>query len=658
MMTRLLQRVISPILIFCWVALPLLAQAQGNNPKLDKIVRKADMLYATYKLTEAAQAYQELLNADPSNFHAAYRMGEISTRIGDFREAQRWYRQALDINPEANDTAYLKLGITYKRLGNYMKAKESFLMFQRKHANKEDDYFNRATREIKGCDFAEEQIAPGKKPQYRVDTMANVNSLSIDMYPSVLDQRQQDKFLVFTSHRLDEIPAGGKPKKGKNDNYQGLNDGWSDLFMSVMENDSTFTKPVRFGSPINTEKNDGNSSFTGDGLTLYYASNIKSVKDGAETSLFQSRYDFQRKMWGKPEALDGVNGKQLVVVNTKGKTKEIPSTDLQPNVSKDGMTLCFVSNRDGGKGGKDIWICKRTGTGWSAPVNAGSNINTAFNEVSPYLNEDGTKLFFSSEGHVGFGGYDLYVSTLNDNGEFGEPVNLGHPINSSYDDHASMFFNNDSLAYFTSDRPGGKGRDDLYRAKFIVYPYPELTVSVQGTLRDRENKQPIQFGTAILYEVQEDGTIAEVDRYETDQTARYSFTLEENKRYKIVANAKEYLANETSFATNSIFPCKERGCPNQKVRLEKNIDIEVEPIELTIKPIVLQNIYYDYDKYYIREDAAQELKKLAEVLRGNPQITIQMGSHTDTNGGEDYNKTLSENRAKAAVQYLIDVEKI
>lgn len=647
--TRLLQRVISPLILLFCIAAPFLLQAQSKNPndQLAKQQKKADQLYSAYKLVEASKVYQEILALDPANFHSAYMMADISTRMEDHREAVRWYKDAININPDANDTAYLKQGIAYKRIGNYMKAKESFLMFQRKHENKEDEYFNRATREIKGCDYAEEQLALNQKPMYRVDTVS-FNSASVDMYPSLLDQRQEDKYLVFTSHRRPEGKASTKNE------YGGIGDGYSDLFMVVIENDSTFSAPVNMGAPINTPFNDGNSTFTSDGLTAYYSSPVKTGKGGAEQSLFESKYDFARKQWGKPMDLKGINGKQLTVINSKGKTKELPSWDAQPSISGDGMTMVFASNRDGGQGGKDIWMTKRSGSAWTAPVNLGSKVNTPFHETSPFLNEDGTKLFFASEGHVGFGGFDIYMSTMDGNGEFGEPQNMGAPINSSFNDYASVFTNNDSTVYFTSDRTGGKGRSDIYWGKYNVYPFPHYEVSIQGMIVDKSNKQPVPFAIATLYELQEDGTLTEVTKYETDNSARYNFPLEPNKNYKILANSREYLANEISVSTNGLFPAPIRGGESMTKRLERNIDIELEPIEIINAPIVLQNIYYDYDKYYIREDAEKELDKLVTILKKNPHITIQLGSHTDTNGSEDYNKTLSENRAQACVKYLID----
>ena len=642
MMTGLLKRFLT---VFIFAAMfSLSVYAQSPVPKLDKLIKKADAAFASHDYIQASDLYQQIMAADPNHYHSIYRMAVISNIIQDYREAQRWYKKAIETDPERNDTAYLELGLVYKRLNNYQKAKESFMTFQRKHTNTDDEYYLRAENEIKGCDFAESES--GKKPSFRVENLS-INSPSHDGFPVILDQRQEDKFLLFSSHR--PIPEA---KKTKRDPSSG-EENFSDIYMVVMEDDSTFGADIyNMGTPINTIMNDGSSSVTGDGLTMYFTICQEGKTKGRECSVYESRYDYARKVWGKPVKVEGVNGTQKVVINSKGKTKTVPTKDMHPSISGDGMTIAFISDRDGGKGGNDVWVAHRTGNGWTTPENAGEYVNTPFNEISPFLSEDASKLYFSSEGHVGFGGQDLYVSELVD-GVYQNTTNVGAPINSSYDDYASFWMRGDSALYFSSNRPGGKGRDDIYRGAFIVYAEPHITVAVQGTVKDKATKQPVPFATAVLFEYSEDGSsLVELDKRNTTENARYTFPLERNKRYKIVANAPGYLTSDVTISTMGIGDQVGRG-DTLHVDLERNIDIEIEPIFVT-KPIVLKNIYYDYDKYFIRADAALELDKLLGMLLANPQITIQLGSHTDTNGSEGYNKLLSERRAMAAVKYLAD----
>ena len=270
-------------------------------------------------------------------------------------------------------------------------------------------------------------------------------------------------------------------------------------------------------------------------------------------------------------------------------------------------------------------------------------MNTAFDEATPFLNEAGNTLYFASEGLGGFGGYDLYYAE-GEIAAYGEPVNVGAPVNSTYNDFGGIWMDDDSLVYFTSNRPGGMGSYDIYWGRKIYYGPDQYNVSVKGLIRDKETKQPIEFATAILYEYQDENTLVVLDTFKTDQSARYEFPLAPDKKYKVLGNAPEYLANEEEVSTE--------GIPGNS-EIVKNIDIELEPIIIN-KEIVLQNIYYDYDKYYLRADALPELRRLKKILTDNPNIIIQMGSHTDSNGPDGYNSNLSENRAKAVVKYLAE----
>lgn len=612
------------------LAVPLGAIGQS---KTDKLLKKANLYFNSYNVVGAEELYKEVLAQDENNFEAAYQLGRVNNYLKDYREALRWFRKASEVDPDRNDTVYLQIGLAYKKLNNYRKAKESFEEFKTRHKT-QDEYYQRAVLEIEGCDLAEAALT--SPPPFRVKPVS-FNSTASDRFVSYLDQRQEDVFLSFASSRPLE-----KQKNKRNQVTGEPKD--SDIYYIVKENDSTFGADVtRFPYKlINTKHNDGPATFSGDGLTMYFAiCNSKENKDGC--SIYESRYNPVKKEWGKPRVIEGLAGKKEVIVNSRGKTKQVPTDDRQPFITPDGRTILFVSDRGGGKGGFDIWYSRKLGSGWSEPQNLEGNINTAFNEASPFINKEGTRIYFASEGLAGFGGYDLYYSE-GAIGSFGDPINLGSPINSTYNDFGSYWMD-DSLTYFTSDRPGGMGSDDIYWGRAIYYPEPIYDISVKGLVRDKETKQPIPFATATLYEYLEDGSIAELGMFSTDQSARYEFKkLEKEKKYKILGNAPEYLANEEEVSTEGI-----KG----NAELVKNIDIELEPIVID-SAIVLQNIYYDFDEYYLRPDALDELEFLIKILNDNPNIMIQMGSHTDSNGTEMYNKELSNNRARAVVKYLAD----
>jgi outer membrane protein OmpA-like peptidoglycan-associated protein len=287
----------------------------------------------------------------------------------------------------------------------------------------------------------------------------------------------------------------------------------------------------------------------------------------------------------------------------------------------------------------DIWFARRVGAGWSDPINAGPTINTPFDEVTPFLGEDGGTLFFSSNGHVSFGGQDIFKAE-GQIGNWTDPVNLGKPLNSTYDEYSPLTLSEDSTIIFASNRPGGTGDIDIYWAREIFYPVEIPQISLHGKIRDKNTKQPIPFAIAILYEETMGGLVV-LDTFETDQSARYNFELEGGKVYRVLGNAPNYFANEITVET-----------PEETADLERNIDIELDPIIIEL-PIVLQNVYYDFDEFYLRPDAIMPLDSVVDLMLKNPEISIQMGSHTDSYGSNRYNDVLSDKRALSAARYLI-----
>ncbi|WNJ20905.1 OmpA family protein [Pontibacter sp. G13] len=621
----------SAVFLLLVVCAPFSLKAQGG--KTGKMLAKARQYYEVQNYVGAEELYSRVISDDPTNYEAAFQLGRINNALDDYREALNWYRKAVEIDPNRDDEVYYRIGLIYKLLNNYRKAKESFETFKEMHAVR-DELYERAELEIAGCELAEAELV--KRPNHRVQGVS-FNSSADDQYPVFLDQRQQDKFLAFVSgrplpNRRNKVNAvTGQPKD-------------RDLYYVVRENDTIFgTEVTRFPyKTINFKNNDGPASFTGDGLTMYFTiCNAKKNKRGC--SIYESKYNPLRKQWSKPLFLESLVGKKEVVVNSRGKVKQVPSDDLTPHVTPDGRTLFFVSDRPGGQGGFDIWYSRRVGAGWSPPQNLGPVVNSPFNEVGPFTNYDGDKLYYTSDGLGGFGGYDIYEAegTI---GEWGEPQNMGSPINTTYNDLGLYWMPGDSMGYFSSDRTGGVGGYDIYWAQKIFYDPGRFKVSVKGLIRDKYTKQPIPFATAILYEYTSEESIIAVDTFYTDQDARYEFPLVAEKNYKILGNSPDYFANEEELSTMGI---------EQDMEFVRNIDIELEPIIID-SAIVLQNIYYDFDKYYLRQDALPEVRRLLKIMVDNPNIVIELGSHTDSNGRPNYNKELSNNRARAVVKYLAD----
>ncbi len=623
------------------------AQNAGGDSKSEfkgspeKILLLANDLYRAQRFAKAKEAYIEVLKKDPSNYKATVRVAKCSYFIQDYDDAARYFDTAIEIDKNANDTVYFEYGITLRVLDRHNDALAAFKEFQ-KRWKENDEYLKRVKLEIEGCKFVDEQRK--LDPKWRTNCL-DVNTAMGDNFPSVMERGEDEKFMVLTSSRPASMKPNAKKKKKKEKGikegnlFEAYNEGYSDLWMAKMEDDTTFGAPENMGKKINKKYNDGNATFSPDGMTMYY-SICNQGKLGYGCTIYEAKYDSRTSKWGKPKMVEGVKGTKEVVVNSQGKIKKVATYDVHPNLSADGNTMFFVSDRDGGEGRLDVWYSTFQGDSWSEPQNAGKRINTAFDDISPDLSNDGNTLYFASNGRIGFGGFDLYKSA-GGMGSWADAENMGAPLNTSYDDLAGVWSKDDSATYFTSNRPGCTGRDDIYWAKKVGAPPCEF--AVHGTVMDKRTKQPVPFAIVILYEYDVAGDLIPLDTFKADQSAAYNFELECNKKYKVVGNAREYLVNEEVFETKTTDP---------KNDIEINVAIELERIVLEA-PIVLKNIYYDFDKADLRPSAMTELDSLNALLSKNPHIAIQIGSHTDSNGSEDYNKELSERRAKSAVLYLM-----
>ncbi len=609
------------------------ASLWAQSRKVRKLLAEADKEYYAFRNPEkAAELYKQVLSQDPNNQYAAYRLARCYWYTNNTEQAVEAYQKALSINAETNDTIYLDLGLAQKKLGRYPEAIQSFQEFLRRH-KAQDILRKQAELELQGCELAQKLLA--QQPDYELRALTAVNSQASDYAPTLFVVKG-DTFLIFTSHRTggqskERFPEYGEPT-------------YSDLWVLQLKSDTVplgkvVGKVQNLGKRVNTPANDGSAVISPDGLTMYYSiCGQGKYRKYWGCSIYQSTFDPQKKEWGPFEKIEALAGKREVVVNSRGKKKLVPTYDAQPTLSPDGNLMYFVSDRDGGLGGTDIWYAQRVGKEWGAPVHAGKIINTPFNEIYPHVGRDGKTLYFASDGHPGLGGYDVFKAEGR-LGTWQQPQNLGAPINSSYDDFSLYWLKQDTVGLIASNRPGGRGRDDIYIVKRIFRPKIEL--AVHGTVRDASTKLPIPFATVTLYEVQGEKLLPR-DTFNTDQSAAYRFTLEPGKDYRLVGNAPEYLANEVAVSTKDA---------TKSMDLEADIDIFLDRIEIA-RPIVLQNIYFDFDKYDIRPDAAAELDRLATIMQQNPTLRILIGAHTDTNGSEAYNLKLSNNRAKAVVEYL------
>jgi outer membrane protein OmpA-like peptidoglycan-associated protein/tetratricopeptide (TPR) repeat protein len=617
------------------LAMPHEATAQRKKKKkgstsLEKTLTQADQLYKASRMTEADKLYRAALKQDPTNQQVLYRIGAVNSFLGKHEEAIKWTQAAIDIDPNKNDTLWFNLGRELKITEDYAESTRAFERFIELHQR--NDYLLRQARlELESNQFAIAELA--KPAGWEIERLS-INSKNTDLDPTVFSVDGK-RYLVFTSHRAGSIGKAVYSEFGS--------EPYCDLWIAPMTSDYTFGSPQNMGKMINTEANDGAAVVTADGSMMYYSIASKGkVRKTFGASIYQAAFDATKKKWNHFELVEGINSTREEVVDSRGRTKKVPTYDAHPALSLDGNTMYFVSDRQGGLGETDIWYSTRAGNKWNTPLHAGRVINTEFLEWQPYVGPDGA-LYFASDGHKGMGGLDLYRTTGAE-GLWEAPVNLGHPLNTSYNDYTILFLT-DTTGYITSDRPGGAGRDDIYAfTKLRPVPVKPVVVSIQGRVRDQKTRQIIPFSTVSLYRVEPGNNFVALDTFKTDQTGQYKFALERGKDYRLVGTAPEYLANEVFVSTKTI---------DKTTTLEADIDISLERIELN-RPIVLQNIYYDFDKADLRIESLNELDKLVALMVDNPGLTIQMGSHTDTNGPEGYNIALSKRRALSVVNYLTE----
>ncbi len=390
-----------------------------------------------------------------------------------------------------------------------------------------------------------------------------------------------------------------------------------DLYTMKRDVEGNWLSPELLQGDINGRFHEGPATFSTDGNSVYFT---------------RSNYT-KRKLQVNEENENNLKIFKATLIDGKWKKlEEFPfnSDDYSighPSLSDDGKTLYFISDMPGGYGGTDIYKSTFENNTWSKPENLGPIINSKGNEMFPYIHIDNA-LYFSSDAHNSMGGLDVFITYFNGK-TWAQPENLNYPLNSVKDDFGFSLSHDDKTGFVTSSRTNG---DKMYT--FDKLP---PTFNFFGIAREKGTQIPVE------------GVIVEVTNSKTGEIASIKSDVKGNFKLKLSPNA-EYNLYCTKFGCFS--KTDKISTVGLKYSEDFYADFEVEPIVID-KPIVLENIYYDFDKWNIREDAAIELNKLVRILKDNPKIDIEMGSHTDSRGSDQYNLVLSEKRAHAAVDYLI-----
>jgi outer membrane protein OmpA-like peptidoglycan-associated protein len=405
------------------------------------------------------------------------------------------------------------------------------------------------------------------------------------------------------------------------------------IFTRKIRNNEDFYKSIKvdnkwqtatyLSDQINTPQyNEGAESISQDGKYLFFTGcNRPDGLGRCDIYIAQKKGDD----WGKPFDLSPP-------VNTTG-------WESQPSISADGKTLYFVSNRKGGYGGYDIWKSPLTEKGWGEPANLGPNINTIYDEQSPFTHPDDSTLYFCSNGWPGLGGKDLFVSRLSKDGKWQKPENLGYPINSSGDENGLSLTANGTYAFFSSNNLNGFGGYDIYTFELPPNLRPHQVTYVKGTVNDAKTKIPLEAAVEII-DLQKNEPVFQ--DYSDAKQGDFLATLTAGKNYGLNISKSGYLFYSANFSLIGHEPKK-----------PFNIAVLLEPIEIGNK-VILNNIFFDTNKFDLKPESIAELDQLVSFLTVNPTLHIEISGHTDNMGNDQLNQTLSENRAKSVYLYLIN----
>lgn len=688
-----------------WFILLFLMLVLGNNlsaQKLSKIdslyfkmqERKANKYFQLTAYVRSIHLYKELIDKGYKNDSLIRNLALACYKISDTKNAEDYLRMIIDGGKYTPDELYFYIQ-SLKYNGKY---EEADLWLDKYLALNSND--TRALEQKGTADFIRKLK---EKERYKIEEVP-FNSENSDFGAVPYEGK-----VLFASARNDQSIIR-------------FQDSWKNTpffaLYSISSDDASAVRVTSFGKKFNTLYHDGPICF-----------------DTSENEVFITRNTFKHRIPRKGK--EGINNLKILyakknMLGSWGSLKDLKfnSKDYScghPCLSPDGKTLYFSSNMPGGKGETDIYYVTRTDDGWSDPVNMGSEINTSSDEMFPFIHKNG-HLYFASNGRQGMGGLDLYEAIKKSDGTY-TVLNMGYPINSNNDDFGIYLAKDGIHGYFASNRPGGKGDDDIYR--FTITDQLKLTLDLEGdvtdamdghkldsstvtlTLADGTNPQPLNtgllntFGYEIkpdlkyvvnvthkgynaasimvdpskrpenadvvnvpvkLERVQEWGIYGNVyikgtkevvpgvsitikratgETYSsivTPEVEGFRTKLEPNTAYEITFEKKGFLTTKGNYSTVGRKP--------GYVDINEFIDVSIEKIDMN-KTIEIPNIYYDLGKWAIRPDAAVELNKVVSLLNDNPDIKIELGSHTDARGSAESNQTLSQKRAESAVAYII-----
>lgn len=569
---------------------------------------------------------------NPNSGDLNYKIGICYRNIEKYK-MKTYFEKAYNLKPTVSPDILFYLAWCYHLDGNWTKAIEYYNMFVGKATDPAlASLKTEAAKKIQECKNG--QDLEGKKARVWIDNVGDkINSQYPDYAPII---STDEAIMIFTTRRPDteDMAMGGY---------------FEDLYISKRV-DGEWSKAVPIGKPVNVRgQHDATIGLSPDGHTLFVYNDDRGNGDIYEST-------DEDGSWSQPELME--------------KTINTDAHEPDASLTFDGKRLYFTSDKPGGIGGHDIYYCDWDDEKerWGEAVNVGNVLNTPYNERSVFIHPDGETMYFASTGHNTMGGFDLFYSKLV-NGAWTTPVNLGPPLNTPDDDVQLVVAGNGRFGYCSSYRSGGYGEKDIYVITFLGPEKPpvlsnedNLIASVAkpikekveepklvsegsnmailtGIIRDEKTKQPLK-AQIVLVDNEANKVIAE---FNSDAvTGKYLVSLPGGKNYGIAVRKDGYLFHSENFVI-----------PDESGFRQYEKDADLKKVEVG-QTIVLRNIFFDLDKYSLRPESVNELERLLKLLQENPTMKIEISGHTDTRGSAEHNQELSQNRAKAVVDYLIE----
>lgn len=578
------------------------AQDDLRNAKDD-----ADHYYAKEGYNKAVDLYKEAYSkAKTPDEKAAliYMVGECYRMMEDDVQAEVWYRRAIKSRHQDPSSWYF-LASSLQAQGRYAEAKTEL----EKYAEKGGDA-SKAAMLNASIEFAEEQSE--KKSRYEVDPMVMLNTEYYDFSTFISDKDGNE--LIFCSSRLGSTGI---------DEFKRTGESYEDMFTTKRDSKGKWSEPARLPLTVNGYDHEGAATITHDGMRMYFTRCAKEENSGCDIY--------------KTTMVDGKWGESSIVKFKKDEQEE--NTFGHPALTPDDKVMIFSSNILGGKGGLDLWYAVYNGTSntWGAPKNLGPSVNTSGDEMFPFVRSNGN-LYFSSNGHLGMGGLDNFVAQKTGDNEWGNVQNMGSPMNTNSNDYGIVYEGDFERGYFSSNRVGGRGMDDIYS-----FTLPDVLMALEGVVYDKKSIAPIPG--AYIRVAGSDGSSFETT---ADENGAFSFDANGEQRYinpevnyDVEVGMKDYLVAKDRISTV--------GLGDESTTFVKEFLL----VSTLADEIDFPEVQYDLGKYTLRPESKDSLDYLFQTLTDNPTIIIELAAHTDSRGGNSANQTLSQNRAKSCVDYLV-----